>query len=87
VEFTGGSTGGHIDTRPDPGTIAHPARFAILTVQPETGDTSYAVVTVNPDASVTVTPEISLEMAYERFVSTGDTGLPLAPPGAQPGRP
>jgi hypothetical protein len=87
IEFTGGSTGGHVDTRPDPGTITHPARFAILTVQPDTGETSYAVVTVNPDASVTVTPEISLEMAYERFVSTGDTGLPLAPPGAQPGRP
>ena len=62
VEFTGGSTGGHVDTRPDPGTIAHPARFAILTVQPETGDTSYAVVTVNPDTSVTVTPEISLDV-------------------------
>ena len=88
VEFTGGSTGGHVDTRPDPGAIAHPARFAILTVQPETGDTSYAVVTVNPDASVTVTPEISLDVAYQRFAATGRTGLaaPLTT-GAQPGRP
>jgi hypothetical protein len=87
LEFTGGSSGGHVDTRPDPGTITHPARFAILTVQPDSGDTSYAVVTVNPDASVTVTPEIRLDVAYQRFVSTGHTGLTLAPTGARPGRP
>jgi hypothetical protein len=87
LEFTGGSSGGHVDTRPDPGTIKHPARFAILTVQPDSGDTSYAVVTVNPDSSVTVTPEIRLDVAYQRFVSTGHTGLTLAPTGARPGRP
>ena len=87
VEFTGGSSGGHVDTRPDPGPVAHPARFVILTVQPDGGDTSYAVVTVNPDASVTVTPEIRLDVPYQRFVSTGKTGLTFAPLGAQPGRP
>ncbi len=88
LEFTGGSTGGHVDTRPDPGTITNPARFAILTVQRDTGEASYAVVTVAPDASVTVTPEIRLDVPYQRFVTTGRTGLTLAPPsGAQPGRP
>jgi len=88
VEFTGGSTGGHVDTRPDPGTIAHPARFAILTVQPDTGATTYAVVTVLPDATVTVTPEISLDVPYPRFAATGHTGLDTpAPTGVQPGRP
>jgi hypothetical protein len=88
MEFTGGSTGGHVDTRPDPGTIAHPARFAILTVQPDTGDTTYAVVTVLPDATVTVTPEISLEVPYQSFAATGRTGLVAPEPiGAQPGRP
>jgi hypothetical protein len=87
LEFTGGSTGGHVDTRPNPGTITHPARFVILTVQPDSGDTSYAVVTVNPDASVTVTPEIRLDVPYQRFVSTGHTGLTFTPVGSRPGRP
>lgn len=87
VEFTGGSSGGHVDTRPDPGDIDHPARFAILTVQPDGRDTTYAVVTVNPDASVTVTPEIRLDVPYERFVSTGHTGLSEPALGARPGRP
>jgi hypothetical protein len=87
LEFTGGSTGGHVSTRPDPGTIRNPARFTILTVQPKTGETSYAVVTVNPDASVTVTPEISLDVPYQRFVSTGFTGLAEPTLGVQPGRP
>ena len=88
VEFTGGSTGGHVDTRPDPGTIKHPARFAILTVQPDAGVTTYAVVTVLPDATVTVTPEISLDVPYQRFAATGRTGLDTpAPTGVQPGRP
>ena len=71
LEFTGWQHGRALDTRPDPGTITHPARFAILTVQPESGETSYAVVTVNPDASVTITPEIRLDVPYQRFVDTG----------------
>jgi hypothetical protein len=88
IEFTGGSSGGHTDTRPDPGTIKHPARFTILTVEPETDDASYSVVTVSPDASVTVTPEIELSVPYERYAATGYTGLPPdAAGGTRPGRP
>ena len=37
-EFTGGSTGGHVDTKPDPGSVTTPARFAILTFRPDRGD-------------------------------------------------
>ncbi|MET0526378.1 MAG: hypothetical protein ABWZ91_16350 [Nocardioides sp.] len=75
VEFTGGSTGGHVTTVPDPGSIQSPARFAILSVQPDSLDATYAVVTVQPDATVTVTPEISLDVPYAEFVDTGSTGL------------
>ena len=75
VEFTGGSTGGHVTTVPDPGSVKSPARFAILSVQPDGGDATYAVVTVDPDTTVTVTPEISLEVPYPEFVDTGRTGL------------
>lgn len=75
TEFTGGSSGGHVDTRPDPGRLKHPAVFAILSVDPHTKNATYAVVTVAPDASVTVTPEISLDVAYQDFLSTGTTGI------------
>ena len=60
TEFTSGSAGGHVDTQPDPGVIKHPATFTILTHDPGTGTTSYAVVSVDPDASVTVSPEVLL---------------------------
>jgi len=75
TEFTGGSTGGHVDTKPDPGVITHPARFAILTSRPDSGDVRYSVVTVAPDATVTVTPEISLDVPYQGFLSTGRTAV------------
>ncbi len=75
TEFTGGSTGGHVDTKPDPGVITHPARFAILTFRPERGDVRYSVVTVTPDATVTVTPEISLDVPFRDFTSTGRTAV------------
>jgi hypothetical protein len=61
TEFTSGSSGGHTDTAPDPGVIEHPARFAVFYVDPENlASTSYAVVTVQPDASVTVTSRLPL---------------------------
>ena len=78
-EFTGGSTGGHVTTVPDPGSVKSPARFAILSVQPDGGDATYAVVTVDPDTTVTVTPEISLDVPYPEFVDTGRTGLAPTP--------
>jgi hypothetical protein len=87
VEFTGGSTGGHVTTVPDPGSIKSPARFAILSVQPDSSDATYAVVTVLPDGTVTVTPEISLDVPYEEFVDTGRTGLAADGALPQPGRP
>ena len=62
-------------TVPDPGVIKSPARFAILTVQPDGGDATYAVVTVEPDTTVTVTPEISLDVPYRDFTSTGRTAV------------
>ena len=80
TEFTGGSTGGHVTTVPDPGAIKSPARFAILSVQPDGEDTTYAVVTVAPDTTVTVTPEISLDVTYQEFVDTGRTGLTMTWP-------
>ena len=86
VEFTGGSSGGHVTTVPDPGSVKSPARFAILSVQPDGGEATYAVVTVDPDTTVTVTPEISLEVPFQEFVDTGRDrprgGLrSLRPPG------
>ena len=77
IQFTGGSSGGHTDTRPNPGRIRNPARFAVLTVRPDTSEATYALVTVSPDASVTVTPEIDLRVPYEQYVSSGFTGLSL----------
>jgi hypothetical protein len=87
IEFTGGSSGGHADTRPDPGRIRHPARFAILTVHPDDGEATYAVVTVSPDASVTITPEIDLHVPYERYLASGFTGRPIDVAGPRPGQP
>jgi hypothetical protein len=87
IEFTGGSSGGHVTTVPDPGSIQSPARFAILSVQTDGGDATYAVVTVEPDATVTVTPEISLDVPYQEFVDTGRTGLALDAGLVFPGRP
>jgi hypothetical protein len=87
IEFTGGSSGGHVTTVPDPGSIKNPARFAILSVQPDGGDATYAVVTVTPDATVTVTPEISLDVPYLEFVDTGRTGLVAEDDLPMPGRP
>ena len=87
TEFTGGSTGGHVTTVPDPGNIKSPARFAILSVQPDGGDATYAVVTVDPDSTVTVTQEISLEVTYQEYLDTGHTGLPADTDLALPGRP
>ena len=75
TEFTGGSTGGHVDTKPDPGVIKHPARFAVIAFRPDRGEARYSVVTVAPDASVTVTPKISLDVPFEDFVATGRTAV------------
>ena len=75
TEFTGGSTGGLVDTKPDPGVITHPARFAILTFRPDLGDVRYSVVTVAPDATVTVTSEINIDVPYQDFLSTGRTAV------------
>lgn len=64
TEFTLGSAGGHVSTRPNPGVITHPARFAILRVDPARHSTRYSVVTVDPDASVTVTPPAAITTPY-----------------------
>jgi hypothetical protein len=87
IQFTGGSTGGHVTTVPDPGAVKSPARFAILSVEPDGGDATYAVVTVDPDTTVAVTPEISLDVAYEEYLDTGNTGLAVHTELALPGRP
>ena len=87
LHYTGGSSGGHKDTRPDPGNIKDPATFSILTVRGDDGQTTHAVVTVRPDASVTVTPEISLGVPYAEFLDTGVTGVGLPAHAAVPGRP
>jgi hypothetical protein len=64
-ELTNGSAGGHVSTEPDPGNIQHPARFVILTYSPEREHATYAVVTVLPDASVMVSPRLSLHTPYD----------------------
>jgi hypothetical protein len=56
TELTVSSAGGHVDTKPNPGIVKHPARFAIVYVDPDKDQARYAVVTVQPDAAVTVTP-------------------------------
>jgi hypothetical protein len=68
IEFTIGSAGGHVNTRPNAGVIRHPARFAILYVAPATKETSYSVVTVRPDATVSVTPRTLLSDAQSEEV-------------------
>lgn len=73
VEFTGGSTGGHATTVPDPGRIKNPATLEVFRYDETTGETDYSVVTVRPDASVTVTPWISLQVPYADFLSDGRT--------------
>lgn len=65
TEFTLGSAGGHVSTGPNPGMIQHAARFAILYVRPDTGAAEYSVVTVLPDASVTVTPRAPLAQPFQ----------------------
>ena len=63
-ELTLGSAGGHTDTKPNPGIIDHPARFAVLYVDPEAHAARYAVVTVGTDASVSITPPAPLSTPY-----------------------
>ncbi len=60
VEYTSGSAGGHITTRPDPGPVKSTATFSIIAVDPETDVGSYAVVSVEPDGSVSVSEERAL---------------------------
>ena len=73
TEYTNGSGGGHTTTSPDPGTIKHPATFTAFVHDTKTGATHYSVITVKPDASVTVTPPINLQVPYADFVRTGET--------------
>jgi hypothetical protein len=70
-ELTTGSAGGHVTTEPDPGNVANPARFAIVTYSPAHQRTGYAVVTVNPDASVTVSPRFDLGTPYADASASG----------------
>ena len=65
TEYTSGSAGGHVDTKPDPGVIRHPATFSVLSFRPDTGETRYAVVTVLPDASVTVSRLLPLTVPWK----------------------
>jgi len=62
VEFTAGSGGGHKTTNPNPGRIQNPATYEIFKVDKTTGVLRYAVVTVNPDAAVSIS-EMS-DLAY-----------------------
>jgi hypothetical protein len=73
VEYTSGSSGGHVSTRPNPGRIQHPATFSIITTTPTAGETSYSLVTVRPDATVEVTPAIDIRVPYQEYLSTGQT--------------
>jgi hypothetical protein len=73
-ELTTGSAGGHTTTQPDPGDLDHPARFAILTYSPRHRHTAYAVVTVQPDASVTVTKRAPLHVSYPDLVKASAAG-------------
>jgi hypothetical protein len=72
-ELTTGSAGGHVSTEPDPGNVQHPARFVILTYSRARHHASYAVVTVFPDASVTVSPRASLRTPYDESATAGTT--------------
>ncbi|HEX3930833.1 MAG TPA: hypothetical protein VHW64_09020 [Nocardioides sp.] len=73
AEYTSGSAGGHVTTRPDPGRIQHPATFSIITTTPSTGRTFYSLVTVRPDATVEVSPSIDLRVPYQEYLSSGRT--------------
>jgi hypothetical protein len=68
-ELTTGSAGGHVSTEANPGTIRNPARFAILTYSPHTQRTAYAVVTVFPNGSVTVSRRVGLHVTYAELKS------------------
>jgi hypothetical protein len=72
-ELTNGSAGGHVTTEPNPGAVRNPARFVVITYSPEHQRTWYAVVTVLPDASVTVTDRIDLRVPYAEFLADGTT--------------
>ena len=71
VELTNGSAGGHTSTEPDPGKVQHPARFAIVTFDTSSQRTRYAVVTVYPDASVTVSPRRGIHTPYAAGATAG----------------
>ncbi|WP_139230084.1 hypothetical protein [Nocardioides terrae] len=58
IEYTVGSAGGHVDTRPNPGPVQHRATFEVFSLDPESGLVQASVVTVRPDASVTVSEPI-----------------------------
>jgi len=70
-ELTNGSAGGHVSTTPDPGAVKHPARFVVIRYRPGRMLTSYAVVTVNPDASVTVTHPTDLDVPWPPSPGSG----------------
>ena len=70
VELTNGSAGGHTSTEPDPGNVQHPARFAIVTFDVRSHRTRYAVVTVHPDASVTVSRRFGVHTPYVAAAAT-----------------
>jgi hypothetical protein len=73
-ELTSGSAGGHVSTEPNPGDLQTPARFTILTYAPRHRRVGYAVVTVSPDASVTVTRRVGLGTPYPGSASAAGTG-------------
>ncbi len=77
-ELTNGSAGGHVSTEVDPGDVQHAARFAILTDNPSTGRTGYAVVTVLPDATVTVSRHAPLDTPYADLVTADSSGATAA---------
>jgi len=81
-EVTNGSAGGHIGTEPNPGDLQDPARFAILTYAPGRQRARYAVVTVSPDASVTVTRLAGLRTPYDDLAVPGGSSAS----GAERGR-
>jgi hypothetical protein len=74
IEYTSGSAGGHASTQADPGDLNYPARFSVLTCNPDGRHVRYVVVTVNPDASVTLTPSIALRVPYADYLANGRTG-------------
>ena len=83
IEYTNGSGGGHTTTNPDPGTIKSPATFTIFVYDATTHATHYSLITVKPDASVTVTPPINLRVPYDDYARSGRTE-PSASPTSSP---